>query len=98
MAQHRTRAQSRNAGANYTETAKLFAVCGHWPLPRAERERLYAAGRYKLPAWYGHTREPANPPAGMTLEQIAKADGYLRERGWTLVRNAVGVWHAMRML
>jgi hypothetical protein len=61
--------------------------------------RIYYSGdRYKLGRDWGTTDQPAQPPDGMTTEQIAKARAYLELRGWTLVQSSGGVWHPQRTI
>jgi hypothetical protein len=84
--------------ANYVSRARLFAMCGHWPLPKRERLQLYySVDKHKLPAWWGHVDEPPRPPEGMTEAQIVKACGHLETRGWTLVY-VKGGWVPQRLI
>jgi hypothetical protein len=93
----RARAQV-NEGANYVRTARLFALSGHWPLPKRERLQLYfASDKHKLPAWWGHLDYPPRPPEGFTDAQAEKAKLYMETRGWTLV-SVKGEWVPQRLI
>ena len=87
----------KNLGAKFVQRAQLFSLCGRWPLPKAERERLYHSGD-KLPAWYGTLEAPVEPPESLTDTQALRAREYLEQRGWTLERNAQGKWGLVRLL
>jgi hypothetical protein len=75
-------------------------MSGRWYLPRRERLRIYYSGdRHKVARRdWGTTDTPAQPPDGMTAEQIARARAYLELRGWTLAQNSSGVWQPQRTI
>ena len=85
--------------ANYMRRSRIFALSGHWPLSKQERAKLFhGPERSNLRAWWGHQNDPDEPPESLTNQQAATINGFLEQRGWTLVRNAQGKWGLVRLL
>ena len=91
---------------NYVSCSILFAISARWPLPAAERRRLYyeqraIPGEYRparLRKDWGTLPAPSQPPASLSDAQAETARRFLQRRGWTLVRSSTtGRWGLARL-
>jgi hypothetical protein len=65
----------RKRALGYIWKATGFASCGYWPTFRAD-------------PYMTMPRHPEHPPADMTEDEVARANKWLTQRNWLIVRGA----------
>ena len=81
-----------HAEQNYLNSARLFALCGRWPMPRGRRN-------WSARGWDWSTlKQPPSPPDRMPADKITVAKQLLECAGWTLVAACDGSWKPVRTI